>query len=265
MSNNTPSTNNAATVEADVSKELATFQARYPLRSKTIEGRSWVFRQTPGKSAEQCPIVMLPGIQGGGDIFFETALALGEVLPLITVSAPDIEDATEMVAETAGFLAALNTPRVNIVGSSLGGYLAQKFALDFPNQVEQLAIANGFFDIEPLRSNAPLVSSFAEMDAAAIVEKNVGELLNSPSVDLDPYDVISFPPGVPRAFENLTPTLGEEEGLIVAIVAGDAPISEAMPGVKQLLMSSVKGDLPTMGSEPNKTVLMTTKNGGFGG
>ncbi len=88
-----------------------------------------------------------------------------------------------MVAETAGFLAALNTPRVNLVGSSLGGYLAQKFALDFPDQVEQLVIANGFFDIEPFKSNVPPVSSLAEMDAAAIVEKNVGELLSSPSLD----------------------------------------------------------------------------------
>jgi mannose-6-phosphate isomerase-like protein (cupin superfamily) len=84
-------------------------------------------------------------------------------------------------------------------------------------------------------------------------------------VDLEPYDTISFPPGVPRAFENLTPALGAEEGLIVAIVAGDAPISEAMPGVKQLLMSSIKGDLPTICSEPDKAVLMTNKNGGFGG
>ncbi len=78
MSNNTLSTNNAAAVEADVSKELAVFQAHYPLRSKTVEGRSWVFRWTPGKSAEQRPIVMLPGIQGGGDIFFKVALALGD-------------------------------------------------------------------------------------------------------------------------------------------------------------------------------------------
>ena len=90
-------------------------------------------------------------------------------------------------------------------------------------------------------------------------------LAHNEIVDLDPYDVSSFPPGVPRAFENLTPIPGEEEGLIVAIVAGDAPISEAMPGVKQMLMNIAKGELPTMGSEPDKVVLMTGKQGGFGG
>jgi mannose-6-phosphate isomerase-like protein (cupin superfamily) len=85
------------------------------------------------------------------------------------------------------------------------------------------------------------------------------------TVDLDPYDTISFPPGVPRAFENLTPAPDEEEGFILAIVADDAPISEAMPGVKQLLMSVAKGDLLTLGNEPDQAVLMTTKEGGFGG
>jgi maspardin len=170
-------------VEADVYKDLAIFQARYPLRSQSINGRSWVFRRTPGKSAHQCPIVMLPGIQGGGDIFFQVVLALGDRLPIVTVNAPDIEDATTMVAETAGFLAALKLPRVNLVGSSLGGYLAQKFALDFPDRVEQLAIANGFIDIEPFRATAPPASSLLGMDAAAIVAKNVGDLLASPSLD----------------------------------------------------------------------------------
>ena len=183
MSDNTLSTDKVATIEADVSKELAMFQARYPLRSKTVAGRSWVFRRTPGKSAQQSPIVMLPGIQGGGDIFFKVVLALGVDLPIVTVNAPDIEDATAMVAGTADLLTALNLPRVNLIGSSLGGYLAQKFALDFPDRVEQLAIANGFIDIEPFRATAPSASSIAGMDAAALVAKNVGELLDSPSSD----------------------------------------------------------------------------------
>jgi hypothetical protein len=70
---------------------------------------------------------------------------------------------------------------------------------------------------------------------------------------------------VPRSFENLVPSPGDEEGLLVAIVGGHAPISEAMPGVKQLLMSVAKGDLPTISGASDKPILMTTKDGGFGG
>jgi mannose-6-phosphate isomerase-like protein (cupin superfamily) len=84
-------------------------------------------------------------------------------------------------------------------------------------------------------------------------------------VDLEPYDTISFPPGVPRRFENLEPSPGWEEGLLLAVVGDDAPISEAMPGVKALLMSMAKGELPTISGDPANPPLMTTKNGGFGG
>jgi mannose-6-phosphate isomerase-like protein (cupin superfamily) len=115
------------------------------------------------------------------------------------------------------------------------------------------------------------------------------------TVDLGPYDTVSFPPGVPRAFENLVPAPDSEEGLLLAIVDQDAPISEAMPGVKQLLMAVNKGDLPMLQTGPadqkganggstdsktskaaaataapaneheGKSILMTTKAGGFGG
>lgn len=77
-------------------------------------------------------------------------------------------------------------------------------------------------------------------------------------------------------FENLVPAPDEEEGFLLAIVAEEAPISEAMPGVMQLLMQASKGELPmlqtgpatdkaTGGDHPGKPILMTTKSGGFGG
>ncbi|MEX0729757.1 MAG: hypothetical protein WED00_14290 [Aquisalimonadaceae bacterium] len=46
------------------------------------------------------------------------------------------------------------------------------------------------------------------------------------SIDLDPLDVCSVPPFVPRRFINLTPEEGAEEGLLMAIQAGDQPKAE---------------------------------------
>jgi hypothetical protein len=46
------------------------------------------------------------------------------------------------------------------------------------------------------------------------------------SVQLAPLDVCSIPPFVPRTFICLAAEEGEEEGLIMAIVAGNAPRSE---------------------------------------
>ncbi|MBL8384495.1 MAG: hypothetical protein JNM90_15555 [Burkholderiales bacterium] len=48
------------------------------------------------------------------------------------------------------------------------------------------------------------------------------------SVDLRPLDVCSVPPFVPRTFVCTSAAEGEEEGLIMAIIAGDAPRSEFM-------------------------------------
>jgi quercetin dioxygenase-like cupin family protein len=46
------------------------------------------------------------------------------------------------------------------------------------------------------------------------------------SVDLGPLDVISFPPGVARRFENVTPGDMNEEHVLMVIVAGTAPGTE---------------------------------------
>lgn len=47
------------------------------------------------------------------------------------------------------------------------------------------------------------------------------------SVDLGPLDVCSVPAYVPRTFICLAAPEGEEEGLIMAVIAGDVPNSES--------------------------------------
>lgn len=171
----------AAGIERDVRQKLATFQSRYPLRSVEIERRTWVFRRTPGRAAGQVALVMLPGIQGGGDIFFEVALLLGDLMPVITINAPDIEDVAQMRAGLAGFLSRLDIRRTNILGASLGGYLAQSFALLHSDNIAQLVIANGFIDVSAFTITLPPTSTFAAMDAAELVQQNVGALLADPN------------------------------------------------------------------------------------
>jgi hypothetical protein len=68
-----------------VTDRLTRFQSIYQEKASLIDGQQWRYRRT-GSSAR--PLVMLPGIQGGGAVFFDVALALGEKLDLITVTAP---------------------------------------------------------------------------------------------------------------------------------------------------------------------------------
>jgi len=45
-------------------------------------------------------------------------------------------------------------------------------------------------------------------------------------VDLKPLDVISFPPGVIRRFENVTKGPADEYSILMFVIAGDAPDAE---------------------------------------
>jgi hypothetical protein len=44
--------------------------------------------------------------------------------------------------------------------------------------------------------------------------------------DLDPLDVISFPPGAIRRFENVTEGDRDEEAILMFVIGGDAPRAE---------------------------------------
>src|SRR5262245_16990707 len=56
-------------------------------------------------------------------------------------------------------------------------------------------------------------------------------------VDLGPLDVVSFPPGVARRFENVTAGAPEEESILMFVIGGDAPraefTTEAMREIEQ--------------------------------
>jgi quercetin dioxygenase-like cupin family protein len=48
-------------------------------------------------------------------------------------------------------------------------------------------------------------------------------------VDLGPLDVVSFPPGVARRFENVTHDEPDKEHVLLVVIAGDAPAADFTP------------------------------------
>lgn len=46
------------------------------------------------------------------------------------------------------------------------------------------------------------------------------------SIDLNPLDVITFPPGAIRRFENITPGPSGEDGILMFVIGGDSPKAE---------------------------------------
>jgi hypothetical protein len=100
-----------------VTDRLTRFQSTCREEVSLIDGQRWRYRRT-GSSAR--PFVMLPGIKGGGSVFFDVVLALGDKLDLITVTAPPIVDAAVMADAQAEFLLSLGIRIARSYRSSSG-------------------------------------------------------------------------------------------------------------------------------------------------
>ena len=79
----------------------------------------------------------------------------------------------------------------------------------------------------PLMHNHDTNETFIAMTGRWRCEWNEGDAMEY--VDLDPYDVISFPVGVARRFMNVTWDEPAKEHLLMFIIGGDQPQAEFTP------------------------------------
>ena len=83
----------------------------------------------------------------------------------------------------------------------------------------------------PLMHNHDTNETFIAMTGRWRCEWNEGEAMQH--VDLDPYDVISFPVGVARRFMNVTYDEPGKEHLLMFIIGGNQPQAEFTPAAMQ--------------------------------
>jgi mannose-6-phosphate isomerase-like protein (cupin superfamily) len=79
----------------------------------------------------------------------------------------------------------------------------------------------------PLMHNHDTNETFIAMTGRWRCEWNEGEAMQH--VELDPYDVISFPPGVARRFMNVTHHEPGREHLLMFVIGGNQPQAEFTP------------------------------------
>jgi len=79
----------------------------------------------------------------------------------------------------------------------------------------------------PLMHNHDTNETFIAMTGRWRAEWNEGDAMEY--VDLEPYDVISFPVGVARRFLNVTYDEPQKEHLLMFIIGGDQPQAEFTP------------------------------------
>jgi pimeloyl-ACP methyl ester carboxylesterase len=95
------------------------------------------------------PLLMIPGLTVGAGVFFRVTPLLAKKFRVIAMDnrgvgqsdKPDIPYSTEMMADDAvGLLLALGIQQAHVLGSSMGGMIAQHMALRHPQSVATLTL-----------------------------------------------------------------------------------------------------------------------------
>ncbi len=120
-------------------KSRDAFLARHPEIRIALDGRDWGLIDTGGAGEV---VLFLPGTLGRADVFFQQIDALAPHMRVLAVSYPASGGVVEWSASLVTLLDRLGIARVAVLGSSLGGYLAQYFAGTNPGRVRHMFAAN---------------------------------------------------------------------------------------------------------------------------
>src|SRR3546814_18588021 len=108
-------------------------------QSRVVDNEIWSFTQT---KEEGFPLVLLPGAQGTGDIYFNQLLGIGQDIRVIAVTYPEVSDCQALANGFRSFLDRLGISRAVFSGSSFGALWLQFFAARFPDYVAGALLAN---------------------------------------------------------------------------------------------------------------------------
>lgn len=120
---------------------LSSFRRRNPLKRYDSGRITWRYHDT---GAGEDVIVFLHGMGGSGDIWFQQIEALKERFRCIAVTYPPLPNLDLLRFGILGILEKENISRAHLVGSSMGGYLAQFLAAKNPTRIRKVVLGNTF-------------------------------------------------------------------------------------------------------------------------
>lgn len=115
------------------------FAAAHPETRITVNGRDWGMIRA---GATGPALVLIPGTLGRADIFWQQIAALQGQARIMALSYPGSGGIDAWAGDIAALIAAQGMQGATVLGSSLGGYLAQHLTAAHPGLVGGLVAAN---------------------------------------------------------------------------------------------------------------------------
>ncbi|MCS7066246.1 MAG: alpha/beta hydrolase [Fimbriimonadales bacterium] len=165
---------------------LQAFRRAHPLRTVKVNGNEWPYL-VAGEG--QRTLLLLHGMTGAPDIWFQQIDALKGDYRLIAVTYPAVSTLREMEAGIVAILEREGVSKCAVVGSSLGGYLAQYLVQKHPDRFTHAVFANTFPPNDEIarenRTLAALIPRLPEWLVMRFVRKNVEQVI-VPAAGNDP-------------------------------------------------------------------------------
>ncbi|MCC5971485.1 MAG: alpha/beta hydrolase [Pararhodobacter sp.] len=144
------------------------FTCQHPETRISLNGRDWgLIDAGQGDQA----LVLIPGTLGRADIFWQQIEALAPRLRVLAVSYPDAGGIAEWCMDVQALMDEKGINQAAVLGSSLGGYLAQYIAGHAPSRVSHLFAASTLHSVQGLETRPPYS---ADLQAAPIEALRAG-------------------------------------------------------------------------------------------
>lgn len=143
------------------------FTAKHPEKRITLNGRNWGYLDIGAGPV----LFLIPGTLGRGDVFWQQITALNGRLRIIATSYPATGGVADWCEDIIALMDHLQIDTASILGSSLGGFLAQFIAGRHPQRLDRLIAANTLHSTAGIEQRPPYSS---DLEAGPIEELRAG-------------------------------------------------------------------------------------------
>ncbi|KAL4227847.1 Maspardin [Mactra antiquata] len=175
--------------EIQTSQEYQSFRSSVPQKKLIVDDddkKEWILYDT-GPRQVKCPLICLPPASGTADVFYRQLLSLSTAgIRVMAVEFPIYWTMKEFCEGFKRLLDHLQLDKVHLLGASLGGFLAQKFA-EYTHKsprVASLILCNSFYETSIFQqtNSAPTFWMMPALFLKKMVMGNFDRSLNDPEI-----------------------------------------------------------------------------------